>query len=238
MTRKVGQRFHNPIGPPSTLSSYLKSEDRVTLATEDLRYLLSRSYNRESAVRFVGDKYQLSKHDKLILYRCVYSKEAAEHHRLKLVGIDNVRSRRLVVDGYNVLITVESMLQGKTLVFSDDHLVRDVSAVHGKHSITKTTEKALELIFNVLSEANLGEATFFLDAQVSRSGELASLIRRKLKETEIRGDAFTVKQADVSAWSSGEVVATSDSALISKVQAVFDLAGKIIRDSNVPLMTL
>lgn len=198
-------------------------------AAEDLRYLLSRGYRRESSVNFVGNRYQLTKAEKLTLFRAVYDRKSAEEHRRKLVRLEAVRSRRLSIDGYNVLITVEAALTGRPLISCDDGFIRDTSAVHAGYSMTDVTSRALDLLVAYLNEAEPSEVNFYLDAQISRSGELASEIRRRLEAAGLKGGAYAVKQADTSVLAEAEIIVTSDSTLISKAKAVWDLAGEIAR---------
>jgi hypothetical protein len=204
-------------------------ETKVFEAAKDLRYLLERGYHRESALKLIVDKYQLSTKQKLLLYRAVYDSSTAAKHKEKIVTADRIIDSNLAVDGYNVMITVESGLQGGLLVICDDGFVRDISAVHGKHRITSITERALSIILKAVQELKPAKINFFFDAQVSKSGELASYVRRILKGSGLTGDACAVERADVSTLDFGEVVATSDSVLISKAGAVFDLAGEILK---------
>ncbi len=81
----------------------------------------------------MADKYRLTKKERNFLLRAIFSKKEAEVHKKKLTG--NVRGKGLVVDGYNVMITVESFLNGKELFISDDGFVRDVSATFGNYHI-------------------------------------------------------------------------------------------------------
>jgi len=198
-------------------------------AVKDLRYLLNRGYNRESAVRFVGDRYQLNSRQRLTLYRAVYDEKTAEAHMSKMVPVSAVRGRRIAVDGYNTLITVESLLEDKLVVSCDDGFVRDISAIHGRHKPTRTTTRALQLLLELLRELQPSEVLFSYDAQVSFSGELAAQTRRLFTEYGLRGEAHVVKQADVFALKHGEIVSSSDAVLIDKAARVVDLAGEIGR---------
>jgi len=204
-------------------------ETKVFEAAKDLRYLLERRYHRESALRLIVDKYQLSTKQKLLLYRAVYDASTAAKHRQKIVKADKIKDSKLAIDGYNVMITVESGLRGGLLVLCDDGFIRDISAVHGKYRITGITEKALRMIVRAVQELKPAKTNFFFDAQVSKSGELASHVRRTLKGSGLTGSAYAVQRADVSTLNFGDVVATSDSVLISKAGAVFDLAGEILK---------
>jgi len=204
----------------------------VVEAGKDLRHLLGRGFNRESAVRFVADRYQLSRTERLILYRGVYDKATAQMHRRKTVSKMGIRDKRLAVDGYNVMITLESALLGRLLILCDDGIVRDVSAVHSKYRSSNTTDKALDKIVTEIASLKPSQVMFFLDGQISKSGELASLIRAKFAHIDQRGGAVAARNADSMALSFGEVVATSDSALIERAEAVTDLAGIIIKEER------
>jgi len=204
-------------------------ETKVYEAAEDLRYLLERGYRRGSALKLIVDKYQLSTNQKLLLYRAVYDAPTAAKHKEKIVTADQIKDSKLAIDGYNVLITVESGLRGGLLVLCDDGFIRDISAVHGNYRITSMTEKALSIIVRVLQEVKPARTSFFFDAQVSKSGELASDVRRTLERLGLTGSAYAAKRADVSTLNFGDIIATSDSVLISKAEAVFDLAGEILK---------
>ena len=214
-------------------------ETKVFEAAKDLRYLLERGYRRESALRLIVDKYQLSTNQKLLLYRAVYDSSTAAKHKEKIATSDRVKDSKLAIDGYNVLITVESGLRGGLLVLCDDGFIRDISAVHGKYRMTSTTEKALSTIVKAVQELKPAKTNFFFDAQVSKSGELASHVRRTLRSSGLTGCAYAVERADVSTLNFGDIIATSDSVLISKAEAVFDLAGEILKKNyNTMVLTL
>lgn len=198
-------------------------------AVKDFRHLLNRHYNRESALSFVGDKHQLSREERMILYRGVYDTQSIKRHRSKLIPTAAISGKTITIDGYNVLITVESLLSDKQLVLCDDGFVRDVSAVHGKHRPTKRTVNALTIILSPLSKHKPAEALFFYDSQVSKSGELAALTRTLIKKSELNGDAQAVKQADVATLKLSIIVASSDAVIIEKATKVVDLAGEIAR---------
>lgn len=198
-------------------------------AAKDFRYLLSRNYNREGALAFVGDKYQLNKNERLKLYRCVYDLQTAEQHRKKLLPIKVIKGKTLTIDGYNVLITIETRLSNKPLLDCDDGFVRDVSAVHGKHKPTLRTEKALKLILKTIRKNKPEKINFFYDSQISRSGELAALTRQLIKRAKLKGSAEAIKNPDTYVIKFGEIIASSDTVIIEKARKIVDLAGETIK---------
>lgn len=196
-------------------------------AVKDFRYLLARSYNRESAVRFVGDKYRLNLKERYVLMRGVFNSAEAEITQTKLVKVSEVSGDKVSIDGYNVLITVESMLAKKPIVKCDDYVLRDISAIFGKHRITGRTIRALRLILEDLKEYGAGEVHFLYDKQVSKSGLLASTTRALITEFGLEGTASTTQKADVDTLRSGGIVVSSDTVIIQKAKRVLDLASEV-----------
>ncbi len=212
---------------------------RFDNAIGDFRYLLSRGYGRERAVEIVGERYLLGQNNRLILYRAVYDDETADSHRKKMVTPEAVLEERLSVDGYNVLITVESMLRKKPLILCDDGFLRDISGIHGKHRLSSYSEHALSLIMRFLTEFRPSEVRFYYDQQVSRSGELAALTRSLLDRFTLDGNAETARQADNAALGFGTILATSDTVLIERGEKLFDLAAEVaVRSSPTQVIPL
>ena len=201
--------------------------DSLKDPVHDLRFLLDRGYNKDPAIKIVADKYRLTKKERNFLLRAVFSKNEAEEHKKKI--IKNMRGKDLAIDGYNVLITIESHLKKKEIFVSDDGFVRDISATFGKYKITRTTPKAIDMVFNEIKKLNPKSVTFIFDSQVSHSGELARMFREKMSEMEIGGTAKTAKNADYVIANSKGIVATSDRAIIKKAKRVLDLAGKVTK---------
>ncbi|MEM3737220.1 MAG: DUF434 domain-containing protein [Candidatus Bathyarchaeia archaeon] len=202
---------------------------RLLRAIEDYRYLLNRGYKRETSLRLVGDKYLLSRLERLLLYRCVHSLEEARARRTKLIPLREAKGKRIAVDGYNTLITVESLLESKPLIICDDGFIRDLSAVHGGYEMKVITEDALRMIASIIKSSEVGEVGFFFDAQISRSGDVAALTRRLLAEAGVEGVASAVKQADSCTLEYAKIVASSDAIVIDKAAYAVDLAQELIR---------
>ena len=194
----------------------------------DLRYLLGRGYNRESALKLVGDKYRLSVPERSLLFRCVYDPMTIRENRYKIHPVEDLAMAQATIDGYNTLITVESYLQGLPVVLSDDGVVRDISEVHRKHRMTPKTVKALRRVISLLGSVRPSSVSFLYDAQVSRSGELCEKTREILSELRVLGSAQTTRNADRDVLKSGGFICSSDHALISKAEKAVDLAGTII----------
>lgn len=206
-------------------------------AVRNLRYLLDHGYPRDSSVNFVSNHYRLQLDERHLLARCVFSKlEVAEHLRKK-VGASAVRGKRLGVDGYNALITTESILTKKQVVRCDDGYIRDLRAIFGKYKPSRATDRALAELLEVLRKARPREVIVLFDKQASRSGELAGATRRGLKKVGLQGDSRTVGGVDFK-LRAFDVAASSDRAVIRRARAVWDVPAELLKRKKANILDL
>lgn len=209
-------------------------EEKISEAVHDLRYLLNRGYRKKGALKFVSDKYLLNIHERNYLSRKVFSREVALSRQNKILDISRVKDEDVFVDGYNVLITVESICTGyPSLVRCDDGFLRDINAVFGKYRIKDTTKTALTQIILLLKCYEPQFVKFLYDSPVSQSGELSKVTRTLLNAYDVPGDAVTSKNVDSELITLSRevqgIVATSDSAVIDKIQRVIDVPCEILK---------
>ena len=205
--------------------------DQETLQTAagDFRYLLDRTYPRRAALQLVGNRYNLDALHREVLHRGVFAREEARERRDRLVEIERLVDFKLLVDGHNVLITVESGLAGRLLIAANDGVIRDVAGVSHRYRISSLTNEAIDTIFQILQKYPPKEALFFLDAPISQSGDLAAALRSSLKSWNLSGDAQALKVPEIQLIGGEGVVASSDSAVLDGVQRGFDLAATAIK---------
>lgn len=192
-------------------------------ARRDLKFLLNRGYRKISALKLVGDRYQLDKTERSILFRSVLSDREVALIKSRRIDAKMLRNREVLIDGFNVLNTVEAMLSGETLILCDDGVLRDFSEIHSKYRLSHLTEQALSAILSFLKRLEVARAYLLYESQISRSGEIAGLTRRMMKDTGVEGDAKTLKTVDSTLIKSGKTVATSDSAILLKCKGFIDI---------------
>lgn len=205
--------------------------DRETLQTAaaDFIYLLDRGYPRRAGLQLVGNRYNLDALHREVLHRGVFARKEAGERRDRLVEVERLVDFKLLVDGHNVLITVESGLAGRLLIAANDGVIRDVAGVSHRYRISTLTHAAIENIFQILQKYPPKETLFFLDAPIRQSGELATALRSALKSWNLSGDAQALKVPESRLIGGEGVIASSDSAVLDGVQQGFDLAATAIR---------
>ncbi|WP_456394393.1 DUF434 domain-containing protein [Thermococcus sp.] len=198
----------------------MRRSSELLEAYRDLKYLLNRGYRKRVALDFVANHYRLTLKRRHFLARCVFSDAEIAERRKKLVDANFLRGRVLGVDGFNVLITLESLIEGRAIL-CEDGLVRDLKYQKG-YRISESTGSRIEMLASFLSKLKPEEVVFFYERAVSRSGEIARLTEDVLLRYGVRGKALAVKSPDFE-LRNFDTVATSDVGIISKVSHVFDL---------------
>jgi len=188
-------------------------------AASDIRYLLERGYPQTGAGGFVCNHYRLDENSRQILSRVVLSKTVSVKRRAKFLPCDEIKGSNIIIDGYNIIIGMESILMKKAFL-CDDGVVRDIMGVFRNFKTSETTEKAIELVLLFLKEQNPSYVSFLLDSQISKSGLLAKSLREKISSSGLKGDAKTSTHADYDLKNSNYIVASSDGVIIDTAPKV------------------
>lgn len=199
---------------------------RFNNAKDDLYLLLNRDYPKSYALRFVGDHYGLKNEERYILSRTVFPKGYILETKRKKTSLKEIKGKEIFIDGYNVIITTESVLMGKAFV-SMDGVLRDTRNVSKKHRITNETIESVELVLNLLKKYRPGYTQFYLDKMMSKSGKLSEVLREGMEERSIKGDSETILSVDHVLKNKNGIIATNDSAIILEVNKFIDLPSKI-----------
>lgn len=214
------------------------NKDKLQDASYDLRFLLNRSYRKKNALNFVSNKYLLSKNERNYLSRSIFSDIEIKSRMDKITDISEIEDQILIVDGYNVLIGVESICKGDygSLILCDDGILRDLNAVFGKYKFNEYTKRALNYILSSLGKYRPLTIIFFYDKQVSFSGKLAKLTHKLMAFHKINGEAVLSKKVDFEmvklASAQNGIVVTGDSAVIDKVRRILDLPFYILKNTG------
>ena len=195
----------------------------------DVRFLLDQGYPSTSAIRFVGNHYKLSLSERYLMNRVLLPSSIAQKRRDKMITCDGIKGLEVMIDGYNVLITTESVLD-QEIVLCDDGFIRDIKGVFGKYKKTDATDAALAEILTLLSKSSPSIVLFLFDSQVSKSGELARQVKKKLTHFGLEGNTETLRNVDHKLKTCNVVVATSDGDIIDSVDAIIDIPKYIMKN--------
>jgi hypothetical protein len=197
----------------------LFAEDKVPIlreATAELSWLLSRGYSPTSSTKLVGDRHSLTDRQRLAIARAACSDMQKERRRATRLSVEAVRAEPLVIDGFNLIITIEAALSGGVLLRCRDGCLRDLSSVHGSYRSVDETGTAIRLIGESLERLQAGPAVWFLDKPVSNSGRLAKHITGVSEERCWRWAVKVVMNPDAAIASGDQVSISSDSIILDR----------------------
>lgn len=199
-------------------------------AVADLSWLLTRGYAEKSALKLVGDHFLLNERQRIAVMRCACSDESLTWRRRHEVSADAVAGRDLLIDGYNVLTTIEAALAGGVLIQGRDGCLRDMASMHGTFRKVRETRPALEILAGVVAGIRPRRCLWLLDSPVSNSGRLRNDMRRLAEEKGWTWEIELAISPDAVLARSEEIVATADGVVLDRCQRWLNLAGMTIAE--------
>lgn len=197
---------------------------RIQAAVEELAWLLSRGYASQSALKLVGDRHALSARQRTAVARMSCSDHDLAIRQARRIASSEAAGRRLWLDGYNVLTTVEAALGGGVILAARDGTYRDMASMHGSYRKVAETRPALELLGRTLTEIGIVDAHWLLDRPVSNSGRLRQIMCQVAEDHGWRWAIELAGDPDALLAATDEVVATADSGILNRCRGWFNLA--------------
>jgi hypothetical protein len=201
-------------------------------AAEEIVFLLGRGYPSATAVDVVGNHHQLEARQRLALGRMLCSPEQRARRAARAIERTDARGRTLLIDGFNLIITIEVALSGGLVLDCSDGTVRDLAGLRGSYHPVDETDGALDLIGRELGALSPAGARIFLDAPVSNSGRLRARILDFAHRWSFPVDAEVVPNPDA-ILARGENAVSSDSSILDRTSSWLNLA-RFIVDRHIP----
>ena len=221
-------RNHRGPHPEDSALFHQDAHAALVRAVRELSWLRSRDYAIPSALKLVGDRHHLTSRQRTAVLRSTCSDEALARRQHKQVSREAIKDRRLLLDGYNVLTTVEAALGNGILLLGRDGCVRDMASLHGSYRKVEETLPAIHLIGRFMAEAGVDAAHWYLDSPVSNSGRLGAHIREAAEMQGWPWEVELVQDPDPVLAEAGDVVATADSVILDQCRRWFNLAREVV----------
>ncbi|MBD3308709.1 DUF434 domain-containing protein [candidate division KSB3 bacterium] len=197
-------------------------------ATAELSWLLSRGYAITSSLKLVGDHHGLNKRQRVALSRAACSDQSRAARQATCLPVQQIADQKLVIDGFNLLITLEAALSGGVILLCRDGCVRDIASVHGSYRTVLETPDALELIGKGLAAISPKSVLWLFDKPVSNSGRLAQLVRTTAQEHAWPWQAEVTLNPDTVIAASAQIAVSSDSSVLDQVLRWVNLSAYLI----------
>ncbi|MHB0957510.1 MAG: DUF434 domain-containing protein [Pirellulaceae bacterium] len=217
-------------GPhPEDIQLFASSQwHTLQLAVSHLAWLLTRRYAGESALKLVGDRFQLQTRQRLAVQRSTCSDQSRQHRAASHVFVDDLRECHLQIDGFNLLTTVEAALSGGVLLRGRDGCLRDMASVHGSYRRVEETEPALRAIGAFLASRRPAACTWWFDRPVSNSGRVSELLTEIAQKEGWPWQTRLVPDPDRVLRQSPEIVVTADSVILDHCLRWTNLAWEVV----------
>lgn len=210
-------------GPKSNDNSLFGSEaiqQKLKEAVIDMHYLLTRGYAEKSSLQLVGNKHQLNVRQQQAVQGMSASEQQIEQRKAHEIPFDNLDAKTIIIDGFNLLIILESALSGAYVFKGLDDAYRDLSGVHGTYKRVQQTERALLLVGHLLKNHKV---IWIFDKPVSNSGRLKTMLRETAEQNGFNWEIILDKNPDKILAESEHVVVSSDAWVLDRAERWLNL---------------
>lgn len=223
-------RKHRGANPEDAEAFGTAAVRQLRRAVGDLSWLLTHGYADPSSLKLVGDRYALTARQRIAVMRCACTNKAKADRRRREVLLHEMAGTDLIIDGYNVLTTVEAAMAGGVLLVGRDTALRDMASMHGSWRRVEESAPAIAKVGQTLSAAGVRQCRWLLDAPVSNSGRLRAMLLEAAKLQEWQWTAEVVPDPDKVLKACEDVVATADSAVLDGCVKWLNLARYVVRE--------
>ncbi len=197
-------------------------------AVVHLSWLFSNGYAEPSALKLVGDRFNLTERQRIAVRRCACSDNSLARRRRSMCGPDAIRGQPILIDGYNLLTTIECALGGGVILAARDGCFRDMASMHGTYRKVDETRPAIELAGRWLSGAGAGPCRWLLDSPVSNSGRLAAVMHECAASAGWPWEVQVIPDPDTLLAGSEHIIVTADSVVLDACGAWLNLARALV----------
>ncbi len=200
--------------------------DAFQNALRDYCYLLDRHYPEKETLKLIGDRYRLTGLQRTLLFRGIASQEKALNRKSRLVSLEDLKGKKLYIDGYNVLFSVTNYLLGKAVFIGNDGILRDSGGVYGKIENESVFLRSSRELVNFIAQNHLEGVTIYLDAPVFNSSAHIRQLEKEIQQSGAKAETGLAESVDRRLKQIHDgVIATSDSEIIDETFCpIFDLA--------------
>lgn len=211
----------------------LKIQAKLKEAVTDMEYLLSRGYGEKSTQALVGNRYRLNSRQQQAVRGMSASRNQIEYRMSKEIDKLNLIDQEVIIDGFNSLIILESILSNAYIFKGLDGYFRDLSSVYGTYKKVKQTSQAIELIADFFVKEKIKKIHWIFDKPVSNSGKLKQIIEEMATLNNYNWKVDLVNNPDKMIAESNLIAVTSDAWILDNSAANFNLIKYILAELNI-----
>ncbi|WP_426477221.1 DUF434 domain-containing protein [Chryseobacterium sp. CBSDS_008] len=215
-----------------TLFGSEKQITKLKQAVEDMHYLLSREYPEKAASELVGNRYRLKARQIQALRGASASAIQLQNRKLKRLEAPNLKGKTVYLDGFNVLILLESLLSEAYIFEGLDGCIRDLSGVHGTYKRVNQTIRAVELVASFYQKNQIRQLVWIFDKPVSNSGRIKQIILEYAQQYQLNWEADLQYNPDKFLAESSGLIISSDAWILDHCKEWFNLIAYLIGEES------
>jgi hypothetical protein len=222
------KRIHRGPHPADSKLFAPAAISNLRTALADFSLLLTKGYAEKSTLKLVGDRFSFTKRQRLAIMRSACSDQQLISRQKREIKIADLAGQPIVIDGYNVLITIEAVMGDGVIFKGRDGCFRDLASIHGTYRKVTETIPAVQIIGGFLKETGAANCLWLLDSPVSNSGRLKMLIGELASENNWDWEVELLTSPDAKLIKTDLTIASSDSVVLDGCRRWVNLARAII----------
>jgi hypothetical protein len=133
-------------------------------------------YPDKASLKLVGDRFRLTERQRMAVLRGACSNADLKLRKAKELRENELKGKTILIDGFNLLISLETALSGGLIFVGRDGGYRDLASVHGTYKRVTTTQEAVEMVGRFCKKQEVEKLIWYFDTPVSNSGRLKVLL--------------------------------------------------------------
>jgi hypothetical protein len=215
-----------------TLFGSEKQIEKLKLAVQDMHYLLSKNYAEKASSELVGNHYRLKTRQIQVIRGASASENQIQNRKSKQLEISDVKDKTVYLDGFNVLILLESLLSKAYIFEGVDGCFRDLSGVHGTYKRVNQTQTSIELVATFFQKSKAEKLVWIFDKPVSNSGRIKQIILDFATENSLNWEVELEFNPDKYLVENKGIIVSSDAWILDHCKNWFNLVGYLIGEEK------
>lgn len=225
------------VGRDDYLFGEVFMQRKIKEAVFDMSFLLERGYGESSSCELVGNRYKLNKRQQQAIKGMAASKTAVVNRLNTKVTVEVLEGTTLIIDGFNQLILLESILSEAYIFKGRDGAYRDLSNLYGTYKSVSQTQIAIETFAAFFKKYKVSKVIWVFDAPVSNSGRMKTKLIDYAKEKEHNWEVVLLNNPDKFIANSEFIGVSSDAWILDKIKLWSNIIEIIIPKDYPSLIT-
>lgn len=212
-----------------------KQLNKLKSAVQDMQYLLSRGFAEKASSELIGNHYRLKTRQIQAVRSASASENQIQNRKAMQLTISDLNNKTVYLDGFNVLILLESLLSEAYIFKGVDGCFRDLSGVFGTYKTVNQTFAPIEWIATFFKKAKVEKLVWVFDKPVSNSGRIKQIILDFAIENHLNWEVELEFNPDKFLVENAEITVSSDAWILDHCRNWFNLVGYLIDEEKLPV---